>query len=146
MKIVKISIIAAAFTLFFIACAENKPANTQVKSNNNAVLTNSAPTSPAAATPAAPTSELASAAKLYKENCATCHKDNGEGGKVTVEGKTMDPASLTSDKMKKRSDEKLASEISEGVIDEGMPAFKGKLTDAQIKDIVLFIRKDLQKL
>ena len=32
-----------------------------------------------------------------------------------------------------------------GFPEDGMPAFKGKLTDQEIKDVVAYIRKELQK-
>src|SRR3954468_19189671 len=35
-------------------------------------------------------------ADLYTEKCMICHKDTGKGGKVTMRGKTLDPADLTS--------------------------------------------------
>jgi mono/diheme cytochrome c family protein len=77
---------------------------------------------------------------LYEKNCMICHKDTGKGGKVTIEGKTLNPSDLTSARMKARTDEKLLEGIKEGVPDEGMPAFKTKLADEQIKSIVQYIR------
>lgn len=78
---------------------------------------------------------------LYTEKCMICHKDTGKGGKMTLEGKTITPIDLTSAKIKARSDEKLLSQIKEGDPDEGMPAFKGKLSDEEIKTIIQRIRK-----
>ena len=46
--------------------------------------------------------------------------------------------------MKKRSDAKLADDISEGSPDDGMPAFKDKLKPAEIDEIVKYIRVELQ--
>ncbi len=40
---------------------------------------------------------------------------------------------------------KIAAGIEKGIPDEGMPAFKGKLTDQQIKDVVNYIRTELQR-
>jgi len=138
MKIIKLFIITIAIAAFIAACSQNKAANTDAKGNTGNAATE-APSSK-------PIDDLATGRKIYADNCAICHRDTGAGGKVTVDGKTLDPASLTSDKMKKRSDDKLAGEITEGVTDEGMPAFKGKLTDDQIKEVVKFIRKELQKM
>jgi mono/diheme cytochrome c family protein len=78
--------------------------------------------------------------ELYTAKCMICHKDNGTGGKVTIEGKTLKPADLTTAKMKSRADDKLAQMISEGAPEDGMPAFKGKLSDDQIKSVVQYIR------
>jgi mono/diheme cytochrome c family protein len=138
MKIIKISLILLALAGFFAACTQTKPTNTEVRSNTANVTTN--------ALPATPVDELASGRKLYADNCAICHKDNGTGGKTTVDGKAIDPASLASESMKKKSDEKLARQISDGAPDDGMPAFKAKLSEAQIKDVVNYVRHGIQKM
>ena len=65
---------------------------------------------------------------------------------MTIEGKTINPDDLTSEKIKKFSDEKISGYIVNGVVDEGMPAFKDKLTEAQIREIVAFVRTDIQKM
>lgn len=99
--------------------------------------------------PIAPTKsidDLAAGRELYTQNCAACHRDAGTGGKITIDGKGLDPDDLTSEKMKNRSDKKLFENIVEGVSDEGMPAFKEKLTESQIKETIRFIRAGLQKL
>lgn len=83
---------------------------------------------------------MAAAKELYTTNCMNCHRDTGKGGKVTVDGKSLDPVDLTSAKMKARSDDKVASQISEGSPDDGMPAFKSKLNTDQIKSLVKYMR------
>jgi mono/diheme cytochrome c family protein len=82
-----------------------------------------------------------SAGDAYAQNCMICHKETGKGGKVTIEGKKLDPIDLTSAKVKARSDEKLLSQIKEGAPDDGMPAFKEKLSDADIMGIIHHIRQ-----
>ena len=64
---------------------------------------------------------------------------------MEFEGKRIDPDNLTSDKIKKFPDEKIAKYIREGIEDEGMPAFGEKLSEDQIKAIISYIRTDLQK-
>ncbi len=78
--------------------------------------------------------------ELYTENCMICHKESGKGGKVTIKGKSLKPADLTSDHMKKMTDDKIFEHISEGIPDEGMPSFKDKLKEDQIRQIVKHIR------
>jgi mono/diheme cytochrome c family protein len=80
------------------------------------------------------------AVDAYTENCMICHKDTGKGGKVTIEGKSLNPVDLTSAKMKARSDEKLLAQIKVGAPDDGMPAFKDKLSDEVIMGIIKHIR------
>ena len=115
---------------------------------NNAPSTNANASSPTAAKSPAATPEVAVAQgkELYKQNCAICHKEDGTGGKMTIEGRTINPDDLTSEKIKKFSDEKISGYIVNGVVDEGMPAFKDKLTEAQIREIVSFVRTDIQKM
>jgi len=143
MKFLKITLLLTTFVLFAMACnqpaANNSAANTNTKPNTNANTTAVANTQPTMA------DELAAARKNYKEKCAACHKEDGSGGKVDIEGTIINAENLTTDKMKKMDDAKYIDYIENGIKDEGMPAFKGKLTDQEIKDIVKFIRKDFQK-
>ncbi|MEQ1605549.1 MAG: cytochrome c [Pyrinomonadaceae bacterium] len=136
-------LILAVSVSCFIGAACNQPA---ANANANTAAANANKT--AAATPAnAPTPEVAKAKSgkdLYTVNCMTCHKDSGKGGKVTVDGKTMEPDDLTSAKMKAKSDEKLYSYVHDGIEDEGMPAFKDKMSADEIKAVVQHVR-DLQK-
>lgn len=99
----------------------------------------------AAGSPASTVDQLAVGRNLYQQNCAKCHRDVGTGGKITIDGKQFDPKDLTSEKMKGRSDDKLLRDIGDGAPDDGMPAFKDKLTETQIKETVRFIRGELQK-
>jgi len=113
---------------------------------NNTSTSNTKPSTPAASPAATQEVVVAQGRELYKQNCAACHKEDGTGGKITIEGKSIDPDDLTSQKIKKFSDEKISGYIVNGVVDEGMPAFKEKLTEAQIREIVQFIRKDFHKM
>lgn len=85
---------------------------------------------------ALPPIAAADAAADYKAKCQGCH---GPGGNPS-EGmaKAMGLKALGSSDVQGMSDADLTKEISDG---KGkMPAFKGKLTDAQIKDLVSYIR------
>jgi len=107
----------------------------------------SSPASPAATaspTPGGTGDQLTASRELYKTNCAECHKETGKGGEAVVDGKKLNAKDLTGDKMAKRSDAKLYDDIAEGSPDDGMPAFKDKLSEAQINDIVKYIRIELQ--
>ncbi len=137
MKIIKIAVFLSAVALFIFACAEN---NTITETN---VVANIPANSPVNVQPAA-NDELASAKKIYTDSCAKCHQDNGAGGKVVIDGKTLKAASLISARSKKDDDAEIIENIKEGIPDEGMPAFKDRLSDEQIKDLVKYIRRDLQ--
>ena len=93
-----------------------------------------------------PEDRLAIGRGLYLQSCAACHKEDGTGGKLTIEGKTIDPDDLTSEKLKKFDEDKITRYVYNGVEDEGMPAFKDKLSEAQIREIVTYVRIGLQKI
>ena len=69
---------------------------------------------------------------------------SGKGGKVTIEGRSLKAEDLTKEQLRSASDDKLIRFIADGIEDEGMPAFKDKLTGDQIKLIVKHVRT-LQK-
>ena len=127
----------------FVACS-NTGTNTSTANSNNSSIT-TAKTTPASSTPAGQTDELASARDLYVKNCANCHKESGEGGPVVVDGRKMKPDNLTDDRRKKLSDDKYMKTMIEGVPDEGMPSFKDKLSEDQMRQIIKYIRVELQK-
>ena len=75
-------------------------------------------------------------ADLFKSKCAACHGANGDGN--TAIGKNMKLRDLRSDDVQKQSDAELKMITSDG---KGkMPAYKGKVTDDQINQLVLFMR------
>src|SRR3954447_25335364 len=96
----KVLFIVAALGIpaIFIACDSASGSGAAIRPSNSTPTT--APT-------ATPSDELAASRDLYKTNCAKCHQDSGKGGKVTVDGKNINAHDLTSDKMKKRDDDKL---------------------------------------
>ena len=89
---------------------------------------------------------MAQGRKLYTDNCAGCHKEDGRGGKIEIEGKSIDPDDLTSEKIKSFSDEKIYGYVYRGIEDEGMPAFKDKLSEAEIREVVRYVRSEIQKM
>lgn len=93
-----------------------------------------------AALTAAPAFAQDGAAATYKAKCAMCHGADGTGN--TPVGKSMKVRSFKSDEDVKATDAQLIKDTTDGV--GKMPAYKGKLTDAQIKDVVAYIRT-LQK-
>ena len=76
------------------------------------------------------------AGALFKAKCSTCHAADGSS---TQMGKTLGAPDLHSEEVQKKTDAQLIDTITNGV-GKKMPAYKGKLTDAQIKDLVGYIR------
>lgn len=140
MKNIKLFLVGISLIMAW-GCGTTAPVNNTATTNSNTSGPNAA-TSPAAT----PVDELAMGRELYKQNCAACHKEDGTGGKITIEGKSINPDDLTSDKIKKFTDEKISGYIVNGVVDEGMPSFKDKLTEAQIREVVSYVRRGIQKL
>ena len=129
----------SVFSIGVIACGEaNKTANVAVNPINSAPAQTPLPK--------ATIDELASGRDLYAKNCANCHKENGTGGEVEIEGKKLKPDNLTDAKRKALSDDKILSVIMNGIEDEGMPAYKGKLSEGEMRDILKFVRVELQKM
>lgn len=142
-KVIVIISVAALAVFSFAACsgpaANSGVVGTPATNANTAANANSANANAAQPGPGQMV-QAKSGSELYAVHCMTCHKDSGKGGKVTVDGKQLDPDDLTSANMKAKTDEKLYSYISDGVIDEGMPAFKNDMTPEEIRSVVAHLR------
>lgn len=81
-----------------------------------------------------------STAETYVAKCQMCHGPDGSAD--TPAGKAMKTRPLKSPDVLKESDTDLIAVIKNGK--NKMPAFAGKLTDAQITDLVAYVHT-LQK-
>jgi mono/diheme cytochrome c family protein len=77
---------------------------------------------------------------LYKSKCQMCHAADGSGN--TPAGKGMKARPFNSPDVLKQSDADMTAVIKKGK--NKMPAFEGKLTDAQIASLIAHIHT-LQK-
>lgn len=76
--------------------------------------------------------DAASGGKIFSANCAACHA----GGKNVINGaKTLQKDAL--DKYEMNSLEAITYQVNNGK--NAMPAFKGRLTDAQIDDVATYV-------
>ena len=73
---------------------------------------------------------------IFTSKCALCHGPDGRGN--TSIGKSLKIADLHSADVQKLSDADLETVITNGK--NKMPPFKGKLTDAQILQVISYIR------
>jgi mono/diheme cytochrome c family protein len=125
---------SAAIVLAASACTETAtPTNTD--------------TSRAAASPAAPAATatpdpLATARANFEKHCEGCHGPSAEGGLVKVDNKQIKVPSLKAEHAIKHTDDKITKMITNG--EEEMPSFKDKMTQAEIADMVKFVRKEFQ--
>jgi mono/diheme cytochrome c family protein len=82
----------------------------------------------------------ADGAALYKAKCASCHAADGSG--QTPMGKSMKLRDLRSAEVQKQTDKELHDWTADG---KGkMPAYKSKMTEAEINALVAHMR-DLAK-
>ena len=75
-------------------------------------------------------------ADLFAGKCAMCHGKNGDAEGVMAKKLGVKP--FSSAEVQKLTDAELTTTIEKG---KGkMPSYSGKLTDAQVKDLVKYIR------
>jgi cytochrome c6 len=79
---------------------------------------------------------FAGSAEIYKTKCAACHGADGSG--QTPVGKSMKIRDLRSAEVQKQTDADLQKIVTEGK--SKMPAFKTKLSVADISSLVAYIR------
>ena len=83
------------------------------------------------------TPAAADAAATYKAKCAMCHGADGKG--ATPAGKSMGAHDFSSAEIQKLTDAQLAGIITNGK--NKMPAYGKSLKEAEIKDLVTYIRQ-----
>jgi mono/diheme cytochrome c family protein len=84
----------------------------------------------------------ADAAAIYAKSCASCHGKDGKGD--TKMGKKAGARDYTTAEGQKWSDAEGVKAILEGVKDGSktkMKGYTGKITEAEAKELVAFIRK-----
>jgi mono/diheme cytochrome c family protein len=140
MKILKSALILTAITFFIIACTQNHVPGPDVAEKTPDVG-NVDGNSQAAPTPG---DHLATARKIYSGQCINCHKEDGSGGVSEIDGVKIKAPNFRSEKMKKDSDKDWIEAIENGEKSDGMPAFKGKISDEDIRNLVKLIRHDFQ--
>jgi mono/diheme cytochrome c family protein len=78
------------------------------------------------------------AGALFKTKCSACHAADGSGSGPM--GKQLGVTDLRSDDVQKETDAQLTDSVANGK-GKKMPAYKGKLTDDQIKGLVGYLRE-----
>jgi mono/diheme cytochrome c family protein len=135
MKKILLALTCVAIALVVSACTE-----TPTTTSTNTSRTAASPAAPAAtATP----DPLATARANFGKHCEGCHGPKGEGGPVKVDNKQIKVPSLKSDHAIKHTDDQIAKMITNG--EEEMPPFKDKMSQAEIADMVKFVRAEFQK-
>jgi cytochrome c6 len=89
----------------------------------------------------APANAQGAGEKLYKAKCAMCHGADGKGD--TAAGKSTKARDFCSEEVSKETDEDWSAIILKGK--NKMPAYDKKITDAELKDVVAYIRSLCKK-
>jgi mono/diheme cytochrome c family protein len=131
MKLIALALTCVAIALIAVACTEAAPTNI-----------NTSRTAAASPSPSASVDQFATARANFTKNCEPCHGPNGEGGLVKVEKKQIKVPSLKAEHAIKHTDDQLTKMITNG--EEEMPAFKDKLSQQEIADMVKFVRHNFQ--
>jgi len=78
---------------------------------------------------------------LYRDNCAICHGDRGDGLTRAINGLRPPPRNFTTVQAAlELTHERMVDSVTNGRPGTGMMAHKDRLTAQQIEDIVVFIR------
>ncbi len=89
-------------------------------------------------TPVAFAANLANGAKVFSGNCAACHMG---GGNVVMANKTLKKEALEQYGM--YSEEAIIYQVQHGK--NAMPAFGGRLTEEQIRDVAAYVMDQAAK-
>jgi mono/diheme cytochrome c family protein len=76
----------------------------------------------------------------YREHCLPCHAAPGAKRADFAEGMNPMPPALDEGRVQQRSDAELSWIVKNGIRMSAMPAFGGDHSDAEIQDIVAFVR------
>ncbi len=86
---------------------------------------------------AAPDRAQSDAASLYKTKCAVCHAADGSGNAPA--GKNLGVRDFASPEVRKETDEQLVEITAKGK--NKMPGYEKSLKEAEIKNLVAYIRE-----
>jgi cytochrome c6 len=89
----------------------------------------------------APAKSQGAGEQIYKTKCASCHGADGVG--ATPAGKATKARDFCSDEVKKETDEEWTGIIVKGK--NKMPSYDRKLSDAEVKEVVAYIRSLCKK-
>ncbi len=78
--------------------------------------------------------------KIYEAQCLRCHGPNLEGDGPEAKSLVVPPANLQSLRSRSKTDWELLVVISHGVIFSPMHAWRDKLTEQELWDVISYIR------
>jgi mono/diheme cytochrome c family protein len=78
---------------------------------------------------------------LYDEHCARCHGLTGKGDGPDAAKLTVPPANFHTARSKAKTDFELLTSISYGIAFSPMHAWRGKITDEELLELVRYLRE-----
>lgn len=78
---------------------------------------------------------------LYDEHCARCHGLTGKGDGPDAAKLTVPPANFHTARSKAKTDFELLTSISYGIAFSPMHAWRGKVTDEELLELVRYLRE-----
>lgn len=84
---------------------------------------------------------LARGRALFNQKCAACHGENGQSQTEFAAAAPARPEDLTGQKVRALTEGEIYSVINDGVKSSGMPAFKGRVSDESLWQIVLYVKR-----
>jgi mono/diheme cytochrome c family protein len=78
---------------------------------------------------------------LYDEHCARCHGLTGRGDGPDAARLTVPPANFHTARSKAKTDFELLTSISYGIAFSPMHAWRGKVTDEELLELVRYLRE-----
>lgn len=77
---------------------------------------------------------------VYERHCQTCHGPNGRGDGPEAASLKIPPTNFQKFQSFLKSDDALLQTIEHGVVFSPMHAWRGRLTDGEMQDVVAYIR------
>jgi mono/diheme cytochrome c family protein len=122
------------FSLVLLSTAAGCNRQSTSTNNNNATATPSNSATPDA---------FAAVRGIYAKDCQSCHGAEGNGGRVKLEdGTRLRVPSLREGHALRHPNSEFVKQITQG--GDGMPAFKDKLNQQQVDEMISFIRSEFQ--
>lgn len=141
-----LAIVLAVFGWYLAGCGKTESQPTGKSAGESSPPAVSQPNPPAQSAPA-PSSDIEKGKEVYRAYCAACHGENGDGNSVMANNLNPKPRNFTNKSEWKTygNDEETVRVIKEGgpaVLkrQSAMPAYKGTLTDAEIKNVIIYIK------
>jgi mono/diheme cytochrome c family protein len=78
---------------------------------------------------------------LYDEHCASCHGLTGKGDGPDAAKLMVPPANFHTDRSKAKTDFELLTSISYGIAFSPMHAWRGRITDEELLELVRYLRE-----